>query len=1542
MIVAKDSMDRETDKRIRLTFTNPMTMTLDNSYQLNRMSAASIIPVLTDPIGAVTFSLTGSLPGGMSFNATNGEIYGQPTTEGALSTVTITAIDASGTKATATTKLSVGERKQIKVAYDFTEPLRQNSPYGLPKRPLEPINAVGAVEYNLTGALPNGLQFNTTDGSIYGTPIATGVFENIVVSAKDSEGFTGASDAFSITVIPNGSFYVDNVTTTGRVNSWFQSTEPKVSGSVGAVNYSATPSNPLGLDLSTETGVFSGRPTGVGSAVVTMTANDSAGRTAKFYVTIKIVEGMIIAYPSVDVINQHAPFSMNPNVENAIGNVLFEVAGTLPNGLSLNANTGGISGIPTTTGVTSFAIKGTDEGLENNTFTTSVISMNVVERIPLEIANATEQSVIAGRTFSQAAKATNAVGTVSWSVSGDLPSGIAFLNGLFSGTATTLGVFPVTLSATDTAGGSASLDINFVVTTDGLPIQLTTYSVQTKAGMSFVSDMPLVLNAVGDYSFYTDELQAYGIILDPITGVISGKFNEPIKVTANIHVTDSTNRVTSKPIQVEVIPNMRVTMREQINVTASTEMAVVKPTVEYAIGSVKYELVGPALPTGLSFSKTAATVSGTPTALGDFTGYYIEAIDAVGDRQVSNEFAIKVYASGILPTVKTNTTYLWQAGSSRVTLTPSVTAKKIGDVYTINKELPGLVAINPETGEVGGYLSNSDVSRNDGYVITLTDTLGNEAKSNEFSINVRSNPVPAYTIDSVNVRRGVPFQTGPARLTAGIPAGSVTFKGTNFPSYLTMDPQTGAVSGTFPINYNQSSLEPYFAVSDEISSYTNNTVRMDIVRLIASISTPTITGNSGISVTSVTPEVKNSVGPVSFAWEEGSEVPGLNVNSTTGVITGIMPSGTFDGRKVVVKDDTETATFSVNVRGGNPPAIFSFESENLTGVETNQEFTTRPVQVTGIALQSTVNISSQQTRAYSHRICNIDDCSDADWKTGTTSRTDSIQPGQYIQLKRNSSNSAGATESLFVSINGTSSAWSIGTRKSSWEINSVDLGDPRTVEPNSIEYSDVFQLNGFLDNTKIQFVTSQSATGGSPSGSLHYLLCDTLAECNTTEAQTSLGQVWKVANQNVYPDVKPDQYVRLRVTMSLNVYSGTVYVKGGYRNPANGSYLPFTTWSVSTRARSHTPDPVDIGGPLVANPLEWKMSNTIEMKGFLDQTRMRFGLTGTVNARQYQICATREACDNLGEDGWSTASTTSIMVNPGTFMRLRIQAHPNFGSSGSSIIQYDKLFNNGYVELTTFTVSTRDKSVNVDPVSFGPDIDGIELNTYSKAAIVQITGALENPTLRFIKTGGATLSGQYKICQTHEECRLAEEMTSGWASIGSGSKITTVKPNEYIGVRVKTASTTSDSGVFTLSYAVDGTATFDDIGSVTFISRDSQTIIDQLDFGPEVVDAELNVPIESAIATLTGFKDMATMRMTYNSANAVQYKTCDTLAVCEATTGWTAIPNGSDVNVVVSRKFMRLRVTKFTGAGNSAEIVVANKRNGEYVNIGTWKATAGN
>lgn len=1530
VILAKDSMDREAEKRIRLVFTNPMTLTIDNAYQLYRMSATSIVPVITDPVGAATFSLTGSLPGGLSFNSTSGEIYGKPTTEGATATVTITAVDASGTQASATTKLLVGERQQIRIVYDFSEPLHQNSTSGLPKRPLEPINAVGAVEYTLTGNLPNGLKFNTADGSISGTPLATGVLENIVVSAKDSEGYTGTSAPFSISVVPGVQFSVENVTATGRVNSWFQSALPKVSGSVGVVTFNSDTPRPLGLDLSTTTGVFSGRPTEVGGAVVNMTATDGAGRTANYRVTVKIVDGMTIVYPAIDTINQYASISISPEVENAIGNVAFEVAGSLPDGVTIDPSTGRISGAPNVTGVFSFRIKGTDEGLENNTFTTSVITFNVDNRLPLEIANASEQSLIANRSFSQVSKANNATGAVTWSLTGDLPTGVKFVNGTFSGTPTVLGVFPVTLSATDAAGGSASLEINFVVTTDGLPIQLTTYSVQAKAGMAFVSDEPLVKNAVGDYSFYTDELQAYGIRLDPVTGVISGKFDEPIKVTANIHVTDSTNRVTSKPITVEVVPNMRVTMREQINITASTDMAVVKPTVEYSIGTVKYELVGPALPTGLIFSKVNGTISGTPTALGMFEGYFIEAVDSVGDRQVSNKFNITVFASGILPTVKTNPSYLWQAGTNRVSFTPSVTAKKVGDVYSINKPLPGSVTINPETGEVGGYLSNDDVSRNDGYVITLTDTLGNEAKSNEFSINVRSNPVPAYTIDSVNVRRGVPFQTGPARLTAGKPAGTVTFKGTNFPAYLSIDPQTGAVSGTFPANYSQGSYVPYFSVSDEISAYTNNTVRMDIVRLTVSIPTATISGNAGIPVTSATPEVKNSVGPVSFAWEAGSEVPGLTVNPTTGVISGTMPTGTFDGRKIVVKDDTETATFIVNIRGGNPPAIFSFDGEQKIDVEVNAEQQTRPVQVTGIAMATTVSMSMSGGAVYNHRICNLEDCSDKAWISGTTSRTDTISPGQYIQLKKNAPSKAGTTETVTVAINGTTKAWSITTRKTSLDINSVEFGpEPLSESPLATVYTNTVQLTGFIDPSTIKITTSGD-------GSATYRLCDTVDICEM-EGDGD----WKTANQNVQIAVKPDQYLRVKVAMT-NKYLGSFTMKAEYYK--GGYWYSFGNWKVGTRAVSNIVDMIDFGPDKIIDLKETAYSNTVELTGFLDPTRIKFVPSGTSTASQFRVCDTREACDAEGEDNWVTSSTyTERTVTPGTFVRVRITGHAtNLSNPASVNLQYFVTQTGSFRPNATFNTTTRAKSVNVDPVDFGPEINEIDLNTFSKAAIVQITGVLDNPTLRFIKSGGNTLSGQYKICQTYEQCRLAEEDASGWNSIGSGSKITTVKPNEYLGIRVKASTTLNDSGTFTLSYAMDGTATFEDIGSITFRSRTPQTNIDSLDFGPEILDAPQKVSVESAITTLSGFKDTATIRMTHNAVNAVYYKTCDTLAICEGTSGWNLIPNGSDVTVAATRKFMRLRVYYFTAAGNSAEIVVANKRNGEYVNIGTWKATAGN
>jgi len=1534
VILAKDSMDREAEKRIRLAFTNPMTLALDNAYQLYRMSAASIVPVITDPIGAVTFSLTGSLPEGLSFNSTSGEIYGKPTTEGATATVTITAVDASGTQASGTTKLSVGARKQIRVVYDFSEPLRQNSTSGLPKRPLEPINAVGAVEYTMTGNLPNGLKFNTADGSISGTPLATGVFENIVVSAKDSEGFTGASAPFAISVVPGVQFSVENTTAVGRVNSWFQSAPAKVSGSVGAVTFKSDTPRPLGLDLSTTTGVFSGRPTEVGGAVVNMTATDGAGRTASYRVTVKIVDGMTIAYPTIDTVNQYAPISIIPEIENAIGNVAFEAAGSpLPNGVTLDPSTGRISGAPTVTGAFSFRIKGTDEGLENNTFTTSVISMNVTNRLPLEIANASEQSLIANRSFSQAAKANNAVGAVTWSLTGDLPEGVKFANGTFSGTPTVLGVFPVTLSATDAAGGSASLEINFVVTTDGLPIQLTTYSVQAKAGMAFVSDEPLVKNAVGDYSFYTDELQAYGIRLDPVTGVISGKFDEPIKVTANIHVTDSTNRVTSKPITVEVIPNLRVTMREQINITASTEMALVKPTVEYAIGTVTYELVGPALPAGLNFSKVNATISGTPTALGTFEGYFIEAVDSVGDRQVSNKFNITVFASGILPTVKTNPSYLWQAGTNRVSFTPSVTAKKVGDVYSINKPLPGSVTINPETGEIGGYLSNDDVGRNDGYVITLTDTLGNEAKSNEFSINVRSNPLPAYTIDSVNVRRGVPFQTGPARLTAGKPAGAVTFKGTNFPTYLNVDPQTGAVSGTFPMNYSQGSYAPYFSVSDEISTYTNNTVRMDIVRLTASISSATISGNAGISVTSATPEVKNSVGPVSFAWEEGSEVPGLTVNPTTGVITGTMPTGTFDGRKIVVKDDTETATFIVNIRGGNPPAIFSFDAEQKIDVEVNSEQQTRPVQVTGIAMPTTVSMSMSGGANYSHRICNLEDCSDKAWVSGTTNRTDTISPGQYIQIKKNAPSKAGTTETVSVAINGTTKTWSITTRKTSLDVNPVEFGpEPLSESPLATVFTNTVQLTGFIDPSTIKITTSGD-------GSATYRLCDTIDICEM-EGDGD----WKPANQNVQIAVKPDQYLKVKVVMT-NKYLGSFTMKAEYYK--GGSWYPFGNWKVGTRDISNIVDMVDFGPDRIIDLKETAYSNTVELTGFLDPTRIKFVPTGTSTASQFRVCDTREACDAEGDENWITSSThTERTVKPGTFVRVRITGHATTLSNPASVnLQYFVTQTGGFRPNATFSTTTRAKSVNVDPVDFGPEITDIDLNSYSKAAIVQITGVLDNPTLRFVKTGGTSHSGQYKICQTYEQCKLAEEDVTGWNSIGT-TGFSTVKPNEYLGVRIKTSTSTSsfnDTGTFTLSYGVNGSTTiFQDIGSITFRTRGLQTNIDPLDFGPEVANAQLGSATESAIATLSGFKDTATIRMTYTSANKVEYKTCDTLAVCEGTTGWNPIPNNSDVTVAATRKFMRLRVNYFTAAGNAAEIVVANKRGSEYVTIGTWKATAGN
>lgn len=1529
VIVAKDSMDREVQKRIRLVFTNPMSVTLDSAYQFYRMSVVSIVPVITDPIGAVTFSLTGALPQGLSFNSTNGEIFGKPTTESASNALIITAIDASGTQASAKTNLTIVTRQPISLAYDFSSALQLNDSKGLPKFPIEPTNIVGDAEFSISGALPSGLSFDTRTGAFSGTPVVSGTFSNIKVSVRDSEGATGTSASFDIVVVPSDNLSVSNYSSIGRIGTWMETSAPTVNGAVGALSFSSVPARPLGLDLITSTGVFQGNPDAVGSTVATVTATDTAGRTANYRLTIKIVDALSIDYSGLDTANLHSPLSVNPIILNAIDGVSFSVAsGSLPTGVNIDPATGRISGVPTAQGSFTFTVRAVDQGTANNSFITQPMTITVAERLPLEITTVSEQNLIANRAFLQTAAVKNAVGTVTWSISGDLPSGVSFVDGKFSGTPIDLGVFPVVLTAKDAANGTASQEINFVVTTDGLPIQLTTYNVKTKVGMPFISSVPLVRNAIGDYSFYTDELSSLGVKLDPSTGVISGQFDEPVNITANIHVTDSTNRVTSKPINIEVIPNLRVTMREMINVTASSPMASVRPTSEYAIGTISYELIGPKLPTGLTFSKISGAISGTPTELGAFTGYFIEAKDSVGDTQTSNAFSFNVYASGILPTI-TVSSPVWQATTSLKTITPSVSPKKTGDVYSLNLPLPGSLELDASTGVISGYLTNENIGQWDGYVLTLTDTLGNSAASNEFSISVYSSPSPTYSLTDVNLRRGVPFETSPAKLTSGAPAGNAVFIAPNFPAYLTMDKETGAVSGTIPSNYVGTTTVTYnFNVSDDVRSYTGSTFTFKVVKLGATVSSTVISGVAGNQASSIAPVIANAVGPVKFAWQAGSEVPGMVVDPDTGIVSGTLPYGTYDNRYIVAKDDTETASYFVHIRGSNPPAVFSFSDQNVADADLSKEYSTLPVQINGIAGTATASITGI---SFYYRVCSSSDCSDGVWSAvssaSSSTKSVSIEPQQYLQLKKLTSAVAGKIEKTTVTISGTASDWTVTNRKSSKDIDPVDFGpDYLELNPLEVVYSDTVELTGFIDQTSIRFVPG----GYFAANTVLFRICNTRAECDVKDDTN-----WITASQNTTKLVSPGMFVKLKM-IANNGFDVAASVTMQY---SNGTYVPAGTMNIKTRAKSTVPDPVSFGPDHMAlNPNEVVYSGIVQLTGFLDSTILRFAASNmpTVNAMAYRLCNTRAECEPNDETNWvQTNSSSNVTVNPGQFVRLKMTAAATVSTTYTLTVRYNTV-STTYVDLAVMTVRTRDASIAPDQVSFGSNIENAETQAIAYSNIVQLTGFLDETQIKFVPTGAAsTASLSFKICSTYADCEVTD---TGWSTSTAAQKVTAGKF-----VRLKLIAHTANSRTSSISMQYYRKANdWVEIGSLAITTRALDVEPDPLDFGETSIGMDISDTNQTKVAYLTGFTDPTSLRLYKEGSTTVSasYRFCSTAEECQtATDGWASI-SSTYVTNVKPNQFIGIRATSLSNAhGANAVIRINNYISGAETELGRLNYT---
>lgn len=198
--------------------------------------------------------------------------------------------------------------------------------------------------YTATG-LPPGLTLKPGTNFITGTPTTAGQY-NVLITASNNLGTD--AETLVITIKPVSPVLTPGQSTRGVVGTPFTY---QVTATNNPVAYSAS-ALPPGLTINPQSGLISGTPTAAGNYVVTINAtNDGGTSTATLTIQILLAQPLITSAPVASgQLATRFSFQVTSNDPTAT----FAAIG-LPTGLTINATTGLISGIPAEEGT--FAVR---------------------------------------------------------------------------------------------------------------------------------------------------------------------------------------------------------------------------------------------------------------------------------------------------------------------------------------------------------------------------------------------------------------------------------------------------------------------------------------------------------------------------------------------------------------------------------------------------------------------------------------------------------------------------------------------------------------------------------------------------------------------------------------------------------------------------------------------------------------------------------------------------------------------------------------------------------------------------------------------------------------------------------------------------------------------------------------------------------------------------------------------------------------------------------------------------------------------------------
>jgi hypothetical protein len=836
------------------------------------------------------------------------------------------------------------------------------------------IASNSASSFSISPALPAGLSFDTSTGTISGLPTVNSAPVNYTITGTNSYGSNYVFLNLGVGIAPSITY------PGGGILSFFEGT------SVGTVSPTVTngpvtsctsaPALPAGLTLDSACGITGTPATAQGSTSYTITPGNGAGNTNTYPVAITITSvAPTLAYPSggaLSFIQGISVGTITPTVTN--GPVTScTIAPAIPAGLSLDSLCN-ITGTPTAAqGSTAYTVTSSNvHGSAPNAMTITV------QNLPPAIGFTPNNETFTYHSAISTLTPTNTGGPISsCAIAPNLNTntGLTFstTNCQISGTPTSLsGATSYTVTPSGPGGTGAGTTITIGIA-DQIPVIVysgSPYTFTDGASVGTVTPSETQGSAITSCAI-TPALSA-GLVFSTVNCQITGT---PVGVSAlttyTVTPTNTAGTGSGVAVKIQVVeqaPNITYP-GSPFTFTQSTAIATVNVT-NTGGGVIASCSSFPALPAGLALSSTCS-IAGTPTASQAATTYAITATNSAGNS--SQNISIKINGAAAPNLSFASSPWIININSALAGGTPTNAGAAVTSC-TVAPALPAGLSIS-STCVISGTPTVAQAATT--YTVSATNAGGTNNVA--VSIAVITAPVLAYPgspyvfTKNVAISTITPTNAGspttnatPCAIVAALPAG------------LSLNTTTCAISGT-PTALSGATAYTVTGYNQDGNGSAGINIAVNDAAPTLSYSPTTYTFNKNVAITSITPTLGG--GAVTGCTSVPTLPAGLVIAPTTCQITGTPTAFSASQTYTVTATNTggsasQNLTIAVNdaipaISYANTPFTFTINTSiGATGATTPgggavTSCSISPTLPAGLSMNTACNITGTPTAGQS-------------------------------------------------------------------------------------------------------------------------------------------------------------------------------------------------------------------------------------------------------------------------------------------------------------------------------------------------------------------------------------------------------------------------------------------------------------------------------------------------------------------------------------------------------------------------------------------------